>query len=299
MIGASDPRHFVLVKHLLDESLRFGVDLHEADVGDVDEEQQQGLPPLDELVAEKDDEGDEGHGVEGAVPEQRPPGQVQHSLGEQRAHPDHEQNVEDRRTHDRADAHVGKGHEHADDRSKEFRRGPAGRHECSTGHVFAAADHVDDDIQRRHEELIADDGQRHEHVDEADDVEDDGAFESCVPVEEVRGEEGVSLLLGGRGRDLDPALVIVYGRQVRLDRRHLGHQVSEEGAGDLDVLLLLLLLLLLLHRGQGGLGEESVSVGVFQEPGVMVKCHEADEVDGRNGHVLADAGGVLPRAPSV
>ena len=40
------------------------------------------------------------------VAEEGPPREVQHRLGEEGAHADHEQDVEDGRAHDRADAHV-------------------------------------------------------------------------------------------------------------------------------------------------------------------------------------------------
>ena len=62
--------------------------------------------PLSYLVEEEDDEREERDGVEGAVAEERPPREVQHRLGEERAHPDHEEDVEDGRAHDRPDAHV-------------------------------------------------------------------------------------------------------------------------------------------------------------------------------------------------
>ena len=66
MVCAPDARDFVLVEELGDGPLRAGVDLHEEDVGDVGEEEDQGLPPEDDLVEEEDDEGEEGDGVEGA-----------------------------------------------------------------------------------------------------------------------------------------------------------------------------------------------------------------------------------------
>ena len=106
VVCAPDARDLVLVEELGDGALGGGVDLHEEDVGDVGEEEDQGLPPEDDLVEEEDDEGEEGDGVEGAVAEERPPGEVQHRLGEQGAHADHEEDVEDGRAHDRPDAHV-------------------------------------------------------------------------------------------------------------------------------------------------------------------------------------------------
>ena len=106
MVGAPDARDLVLVEELGDGPLGAGVDLHEEDVGDVGEEEDERLPPQDDLVEEEDDEGEEGDGVEGAVAEEGPPREVEHRLGEERAHPDHEQDVEDRRAHDRPDPHV-------------------------------------------------------------------------------------------------------------------------------------------------------------------------------------------------
>ena len=88
VVSASNPGHLVLVEELLDESLWLGVPLHEDDVGGVDSELKCGLPHWDLLVEEEEDEGDERERVEGAIAEQRPPGQVQHRLGEESAHSD-------------------------------------------------------------------------------------------------------------------------------------------------------------------------------------------------------------------
>ena len=135
MVGAPDPGHLVLVEQLLDEPLRLGVDLHEADVAGVDAEEQEGLVPLDLLVAEEEDQRDEGDGVEGAVPEEGPPGEVEDRLGEEGAHADDEEDVEDGGADDGADADVGLGDEDADDRREEFRRRPARRHERRAGNI--------------------------------------------------------------------------------------------------------------------------------------------------------------------
>jgi len=61
---------------------------------------------------------------------------VEHRLGEERAHPDHEEDVEDGRADDGADADVGEGDEDADDGGEEFGRGTSGRHESGSGDVF-------------------------------------------------------------------------------------------------------------------------------------------------------------------
>ena len=49
MVGAPDARDLVLVEELGDGPLGAGVDLHEEDVADVGEQQQQRLPPQDHL----------------------------------------------------------------------------------------------------------------------------------------------------------------------------------------------------------------------------------------------------------
>ena len=49
VVGAPDARDLVLVEELGDGPLGAGVDLHEEDVADVGEKQQQRLPPQDHL----------------------------------------------------------------------------------------------------------------------------------------------------------------------------------------------------------------------------------------------------------
>ena len=51
VVGAPDARDLVLVEELGDGPLGAGVDLHEEDVADVREQQQQRLPPQDHLQA--------------------------------------------------------------------------------------------------------------------------------------------------------------------------------------------------------------------------------------------------------
>ena len=171
------------------------VKLHEEDIKKVDTEEEEGLPPPDVVVHKEEDEGDQGDAVEGAVPEQRPPREVQHCFAEQGAHSDHEQDVEHGRTHDGADAHVGECDEHSDDRGKEFWRGAPGGHEGGAGHVLADAELFDDDIERGNEELVTDDGEGHEHVDDAEDVENHGAALQLLLVEEIWRKEGIWLWL--------------------------------------------------------------------------------------------------------
>ena len=53
VVGAPDARDLVLVEELGDGPLGAGVDLHEEDVADVGEQQQQRLPPQDHLRMSK------------------------------------------------------------------------------------------------------------------------------------------------------------------------------------------------------------------------------------------------------
>ena len=83
-----------------------GVELHEDHIEDIDEEEQQGLPPHDEVVNEEEDESDEGDTVESTVSEQWPPGEVENCFAEQGAHPNDKEDVEHSRPHYRPDADV-------------------------------------------------------------------------------------------------------------------------------------------------------------------------------------------------
>ena len=171
------------------------IKLHEEDIEEVDAEQEEGLPPSDVVVHEEEDECDQRDAVEGAVSEQGPPGEVQHCFAEQGAHPDHEEDVEHGRAHDGADAHVGERDEHADDRGEELWRGAPGSHEGRSGHVLADAKLLDDDIERGNEELVTHDGQGHEHVDDAEDVEHHRATLQLLLVEEIWRKQGIWLWL--------------------------------------------------------------------------------------------------------
>lgn len=57
--------------------LEWFVELHEGDVGEVPEEEDQGLPPIDHVVQEEDDEDDESNAVECGVPDEGPGRQLQ------------------------------------------------------------------------------------------------------------------------------------------------------------------------------------------------------------------------------
>ncbi len=52
--------------------LYFLVELHESHVGDVPEEEDERLPPLDEVVQEDDHQHDQSQGVEEHISDQRP-----------------------------------------------------------------------------------------------------------------------------------------------------------------------------------------------------------------------------------
>ena len=210
----------VLVELGLDRPLDRTVELHEADVADVAEHQQEALPPHDHAVQEEDHEHDEVQDVEGHVSEQGPPGQVQHLPGEDGTHADHEEDVEDGRAHDGADAHVAVGDEDADQGGEELGGGASGRHEGGPGYVVRNL-HVDgDDLQRRNEELIADDGQGDKHVDHAHDVQDHPALSSLLHREEVLGE--IALPARGLGRRRSCGVGWQWRRRRRRRRRRFG-----------------------------------------------------------------------------
>ena len=171
--------------------------LHEEHIEEIHAEEEARLPPPDVVVNKEEDECDEGDAVEGAVAEQRPPGQVQHGLAEQRAHPNHEEDVEHGGAHDGADTHVRERDEHSDDWGEQLGRRPAGSHEGGARHVLADPELLDDDVQWGDEELVADDGEGDEHVDDAEHVQRHGARGELVGAEEVGGEEWIWLRLGG------------------------------------------------------------------------------------------------------
>ena len=64
------------------------------------------------------DKTDERDWVEGAIPEERPPGEVEDRFGEEGAHSDDEEDVEDRGADDGADADVRERDEDPDDRGE-------------------------------------------------------------------------------------------------------------------------------------------------------------------------------------
>jgi len=113
--------HLVLVHAIFDESLDSAVALHEDHVGGVGREQRHTFPHGDDVIQEEDDEHDQIQDVEGDVAEEWPPCQVEDFLGEDSAHPNHKEDVEDGRAHDGADAHVALCDEDADDGGEELR----------------------------------------------------------------------------------------------------------------------------------------------------------------------------------
>lgn len=191
LISASNSGHLVLEEQPLDESLHRLVPLHEYRVAHVDAEQDQRLPPVNFVITKEVDQRAQADAVERAVAEQRPPRQRQQRFREERAHADDEQDVEDGGADDRADADVVERHEHTDDAGEQLGRTAAGRHERGAGHIVRDAQLLDDHVQRRHKELVAHDGQRHEHVHHAEYVKCDGAGPALLEREQVGGEQRI------------------------------------------------------------------------------------------------------------
>ena len=181
------------------------VELHEDDIGDVAGEQDERLPPLDLAVVEEDDQADQADAIERHVAEQRPPGELEDAATDDGARADDEEDVEDGRPDDRADADVAVRDEDADDAGEQFGRAAAGRHEGGAGDVLRDGEPLGDHLQGGHEELVADDRQRDEHVDDAEDVQHDAAVAQLVLAEHVRRVESGARplrhrgLVGGRG----------------------------------------------------------------------------------------------------
>ena len=90
----------------LDRPLCLLVILHEDHIEKVEAEHEEGLPPLDVVVHEEEDECDERDAVEGAVPEEWPPGEVEDCFAEESAHANHEEDVEDSGAYDGSDADI-------------------------------------------------------------------------------------------------------------------------------------------------------------------------------------------------
>ena len=138
------------------------------------------------MYQKEENEREERDRVEGAISKERPPGEVEHRLGEERAHPDNEEDVEDGRADDGADADVGEGDEDTDDGGEELGRRTSGRHESGSGYVLWASDDLDDDVEGWDEELVADDGQSDEHVHHASHVKNDTTLKQIKEVNDKR-----------------------------------------------------------------------------------------------------------------
>lgn len=191
LVGAAHPGNSIFIYNFFYKSFELTVPSHEADVRDIEAEEHERLLPIDVVIAEEVDERQQAHGVERAVAEQRPPREREHRPREQRAHADHEQNVEHGRADDGADADVVERHEHPDGGREQLGSAAPGRHERGPRDVVADLQLLDNNVQRRHEELVAHDGQGDEHVNEADDVQEDGAVAALLFGEEIRREEGL------------------------------------------------------------------------------------------------------------
>ena len=242
--------------------------LHEEHVEEIHTEEEARLPPPDVVVNKEEDECDEGDAVEGAVPEQRPPGEVEHRLAEQRAHPDHEEDVEHGGAHDGADTHVRERDEHADNWGEQLGRRPAGSHEGGARHVLADAELLDDDVQRGDEELVADDGEGYEHVDDAEHVQRHGARRQLVGAEEVWREEGVWLWLGGVGG----------GRGVGGGLQQVPEQHTGGVAPGLEPLQPLLALVAAVGRGLGLVTLHVLGESQVEHPGCFLESDESHNI---------------------
>lgn len=204
LISTPHARHLVLVDELLERAFHRLIPSHEHHVRTIQREQHQRLLPIYMAVPETVYQHQQADRVKGAVAEQRPPGECQSCAGKQRARTDHKQYIEHRGAHDRPDAHVVERYEHANDGGEEFWRGTSRGHERSAGHVVADGQPLDDNVECRHEELIAHDSERHEHVPHADDVQEYRTRAALLLAEQVCGEErGLLLFRWGRGADVE------------------------------------------------------------------------------------------------
>lgn len=146
--------NLVLVHAIFDETLHFAVELHENHVGGVARQQRGTFPHGDKIIQEEDDKHYQIQDIEGDITEERPPRQVEDLLGEDGAHPDHEENVEDSRADDGPNAHVAVRDEDANDGGEEFRGWTASRHEGGTCYVVWNGQFLGDDSESWDKELI-------------------------------------------------------------------------------------------------------------------------------------------------
>ena len=186
VVGAADGLDSILRDLWLDPALNISVKFHKYHIGHIAEHEKQRLPPVNLVVQEEDDETDEAEAVERHVPEQGPPSQGEDAGAHNGAHADHKEDVEDCRADDGADANVATRDEDADEAGEQFRGAAARRHEGRAGHVLRDIQFVNDHLQRRHEELITDDRQGHEHVNDANDIQDNSALPDLIHGEQIR-----------------------------------------------------------------------------------------------------------------
>lgn len=216
LIGRPHPGHPISVKHSLDELLHRLVPLHEAHVSQVESEEYEGLVPVNIIIAEEIDQGEQTGAIKGAIAKQRPPCEGEHGTGEYSAHADHEENIEYGGTDDSADTDIVERHEHADYRCEKFGGRATGRHEGSTRNVVGDLEFLDDHVQRRHEELVANDRQSDKHVHNTDYVKDHGTASPLMDGEEILGKER-RLFLGHVTADL-LVMVMMNGTVVSVLR---------------------------------------------------------------------------------
>lgn len=150
--------HLVLVHAIFDKSFDIAVELHEDHIGGVAREQRDTFPHGDDVIQEEDDEQDQIQDIEGYVTEERPPRQVEDLLGEDGAHPNDKEDVEDGRAHDGPDAHIAVRDKNANDGGEEFWSWSSRSHEGGARNVIGNGQLFCDDCQRRHKELVAHDG---------------------------------------------------------------------------------------------------------------------------------------------
>lgn len=150
--------HLVAAQRSLDENLDFGIAFHERHIAGVARQQADTFHHRDLIIQKEIDEHQQANYIEWDVSEQRPPGEVQYLFGEQGAHPDHKQNVEDSRAHNGADAYVTVGDEDPYDRSEKLRGWATSRHEGGPCYIIGDLQLLCDDSECRNKELIADNG---------------------------------------------------------------------------------------------------------------------------------------------
>lgn len=67
---------FIGTYEFLEGSFGDDVVLHKVDISSINGEKNDGFPPNDNFVDEKNDESDQRNGIKGAITKQRPPGQA-------------------------------------------------------------------------------------------------------------------------------------------------------------------------------------------------------------------------------